>query len=164
MNIVLERRQIAAVAEQIAPMCDGDDDLLHDMMTGETSIDWIVTRLHEQIARDTETLVGIKDRQAAIAERKARIEARIDKFKEQIGSLLRAARLTKLELPEVTYSVRDGKAKLDVVDPEAVPDDLTRTKREPDKAKINETFGDAEELPNWLVRSIPKDVVTARTK
>src|SRR5690606_14036241 len=118
-------------AEQIAPMCDGDEQLLHDMMTGQTNIDWLVSRLHEQVARDTEMLVGIKERQNAIAERKARIEARIDKFKEQIGTLLRAARLPKLELPEVTYSVRDGKAKLEVVDADGVPRKFQREKLEP---------------------------------
>jgi hypothetical protein len=164
MNLLLERRQIEAVAEQIAPMCDGDEELLHDMMTGETSIDWIAGRLHEQIARDTETLVGIAARQAAIAERKERIEARIAKFKQQIGLLMRAARLTKLTLPEATYSVRTGKAKLTVVDPEAVPEPFQRVKAEPDKTKINEHYAEASELPNWLVRTPPEDVVSARTK
>ena len=164
MNVHVGRRQIEAVAEQIAPMCDGDEQLLHDMMQGETNIDWVVTRLHEQLARDTEMLAGIGERQAAIAERKARISARIDKVKELIGSILRAARLTKLELPEVTYSVRDGKAKLDVVDDSAVPRKFQREKLEPDKTKINEHFADAKRLPNWLVREPARDVITARTK
>lgn len=164
MNLLLERRLIEQVAEQIAPMCDGDEQLLHDMMQGETGIDWVVTRIHEQIARDTETLVGIKARQDAITERKRRLETRVGKFKEGIGSLMRAARLTRLELPEVTYSVREGKPALKVVDPEAVPDELCRIRREPDKVAINEAFADAEGLPNWLVREPARDVVTARTK
>jgi hypothetical protein len=45
-----------------------------------------------------------------------------------------------------------------------VPDELCRTKREPDKAKINETYAQTEALPNWLVREDARDVISARTK
>ena len=34
--------------------------------------------------------------------------------------------------------------------------------QEPNKTAINEAFADAKELPNWLVRTVPHDVVTAR--
>jgi hypothetical protein len=53
---------------------------------------------------------------------------------------------------------------LKVVDPDAVPEELCRVKSEPDKTKINEAFDGEEALPNWLVRELPRDVVTARTK
>lgn len=155
---------IRLVAERLAPLCDGDDVLFADMMGGETDIVRVVSRLHEQIARDEEMLVGIKERQAAIAERKARIELRIERFKEQIGSILRIGQLTKLELPEVTYSVRFGKPSLKVVDPLAVPEEFSRVEWEPDKRKINEAFEAEAGLPNWLVREPARDVVSARTK
>jgi hypothetical protein len=51
-----------------------------------------------------------------------------------------------------------------VVDPDAVPDELTRIKREPDKTAINEAYAQSDALPNWLVRIDPVDVVTARKK
>jgi hypothetical protein len=164
MNAIIDLRNIRAAAEMLAPMCDGDEDLLHDMMDGETDIVRIVSRLHEQVARDGELLLGIKDRKAALLDREQRIAARQDAFKRHIGMMLRAAHLTKLELPEVTYSVREGSPKLVIVDPDAVPAEWCRTKAEPDKAKINEAFANAETLPNWLTVSEAKDIVTARTK
>jgi hypothetical protein len=164
LNLRLEADAISRISDMIAPMCDGDEELLHDMMTGETAIDHLVRRLHEQVARDGEQLVGIGERQRDLADRKARISKRQDAMKAGIGMLLRAARLTKLELPEVTYSVREGKPALRVVDPEAVPEELQRIKREPDKTAINETFADESSLPNWLVREPARDVVTARVK
>jgi hypothetical protein len=154
--------QIRLTAEQLAPFCDGDEELFHDMMQGETDIVAVVSRLHEQIARDGEMLVGIGERQAALAERKSRIETRVDRFKEQIGRILRIAQLTKLELPECTWSVRLGKPSLKVVDPLAVPDEYTRVQRVPDKTKINEVFAAQGGLPNWLVREPAKDIVSAR--
>lgn len=164
MNAHVTLAQIAHAREMLAPMCDGDEDLFHDMMTGETDIDHFVRRLHEQIARDDEMLVGIKDRQEALAGRKERITARRDKAKALVGLVLRQAGLKKLELPEATYSVRDGKAKLVVVDDAAVPETFKAMKFVTDKNAINEAFADADSLPNWLSREPARDVVTARTK
>lgn len=165
MNVhLIQRRYIEEMAEQIAPMCDGDTDLLQDMLEGETDLISIVKRLHEQIARDEEMLVGIKERKASIADREKRIKARADKMKAQIGGLLRIAQLPKLELPEVTYSVREGKPSLVVVDAEAVPSQMLRVSYAPDKTAINEAFADATDLPNWLIREPASDIVTARKK
>lgn len=159
-----ELRTIAKAAEDLELICGGDEQLFSDMMEGETSIDRIVLRIHEQIARDEEMLAGIKERQAAIADRKKRIETRAANGKQLIGKALRIARLAKLELPEVTYSVRDGKPTLKVVDASAVPEAFTVSKPTPDKRAINEAYEDSDQLPNWLVREEATDVVTARTK
>lgn len=164
MNAYVQIGQIARIAEQLAPYCDDDERLFHDMMTMESPVDHVVQRIHEQLARDQEMLTGIKERQSALSERKGRIEARIEAAKAAIGMTLRAARLPKLELAEATYSVRDGKPKLEIVEPAAVPAAYQRQKPEPDKAKINADFADQDVLPNWLTRTVAKDVVTARTK
>ena len=157
--------QIARIAEELDVLLGGDDErLFHDMLTGECDIDHIARRAWEQVARDAEMLAGIGERQSALTERKQRVQARHDAGKAFIGKLLRAGQLAKLELPEVTLSVRDGKPALKVVDAGAVPADLCRTKSEPDKAAINEKFAQEAALPNWLVREPARDVVTARTK
>lgn len=164
MNIQVSRNHIQAMAEQIAPMCDGDEQLLQDMLEGETDLLSIVSRLHEQIARDNEILVGIGDRKSALAAREQRIKDRASRFKAEIGKLLRASRLTKVELPEVTYSVRDGKPKLVVNSPLAVPEEFCAVKWSPDKKAINAEFTESEDLPNWLTREPATDIVTGRVK
>lgn len=165
MNAHFDLSRIAAIADDLDKLLGGDDErLFHDMIVGESDIDRIVQRVHDQIARDEEMLVGITQRQENLAERKKRIEYRKNAAKAFIGKALRTARLTKLELPEVSYSVREGKASLTVVSPDAVPEELCRVKREPNKTAINEAYADKDELPNWLIRLAPMDVVTARTK
>lgn len=164
MNAHLDLTILKREAEMLDELCGNDEQLFHDMLLGETNIDRLVLRIHEQIARDEEMLVGIKERQNAIAERKRRIEARAANGKQLIGKALRVARLAKLELPEVTYSVRDGKPTLKVVEPKAVPEAFTVSKPTPDKRAINEAYEDSDSLPNWLVREPATDVVTARTK
>lgn len=165
MNAHFDLARIAQVADELDKLLGGDDErLFHDMLIGESDIDRIVLRIHEQRARDLEMLAGIAERKAAISERQARIERRAEAAKALIGKVLRAGHLPKLELPEVTYSVRDGKPGLKVVDPAAVPDDLQRTTSAPDKAAINLIYAEVDALPNWLVREPATDVVTARTK
>lgn len=164
MNAPLQIAQLEREADALDALCGDDERLFHDMLLGETDIDRIVLRIHEQIARDAEMLAGIKARKSALAEREKRIAARHDNAKALIGKVLRIARLSKLELPEVTYSVRDGKPKLVVVDAGAVPDEFQVPKFAPDKVAINEAFDDADELPNWLVREPASDIVTGRSK
>ena len=162
MNAPLQRAEIARIAEQLDMLCGDDEALFHDMIIGESDIDMIVGKLHEQIERDGEMLVGISARQAVLAERKARLTARVAASKAAVGQFLRAAMLTKMELPDATYSVRLGKPTLFVIDPDAVPAEYTRTKVEPDKTAINAAYGEVAQLPNWLRRDEARDIVTAR--
>ena len=164
MNAALQLAEIARIADMLATVCDDDERLFADMIEGETDIHRIIAKLHEQIARDGELITGIAVRQVELGERKRRLSDRQTATKAAIGQFLRAALLAKLELPEVTYSVRDGKPSLRIVDPEAVPSEFCRQKVEPDKTVINEAWADQSELPNWLVREPARDVVTARTK
>lgn len=154
--------EIRRIAEWLAEVCDDDERLFADYIEGETDVYAMLSQVYDRIASDEELLAGIKERQDALAERKKRLEHRRDMNREAIGKILRAAGIKKAELVECTVSVRDGKAKLVVNDPDAVPAEYTRTKVEVDKSLVNAAFADAEELPNWLMRSEPRDTVTIR--
>lgn len=162
MNV--QMAEIARIADQLATLCEDDERLFADMLDGETDLFAIVGKLHDQIASDSELVTGITERQSKLAERKARLSNRIDATKAAIGQFLRAAKLPKIELAEATYSVRDGKPKLEVVSNDAVPDQFCTLVRKPLKTEINAAFADSDELPNWLVRSPARDVVTKRDK
>lgn len=162
MNV--QMAEVARIAEMLAVMCEDDERLYADMLEGETDLYTIIGRLHNQVASDEELIAGITLRAADLAERKRRVTDRKTVTKAAIGQFMRAAKVIKIELPEATYSVRDGKPKLEIVSAEAVPEDFRKVKTEPDKTAINEAFADADDLPNWLVREPARDVVTARTK
>lgn len=164
MNAPVQMAEIARIAEQLDALCGDDDRLFADMLEGETDIHRIITRLHEQLASDGELLTGIAERQADLSERKRRMSDRVAATKATIGKFMRAAMLPKIELPEATYSVRDGKPSLSIISPDAVPPEFTRSKIEPDKPAINAVFADVADLPNWLVREPARDVVMMRTK
>lgn len=160
----IELAEIKRIAEWLSETC-GDDELAYvSMLEGETNTFEALELTHRSIQDDEELLEGIAKRQQELAARKSRIEARRDAKRKAMGQILRAAGLKKAELVEATVSVRDGKAKLVIVDGEAVPSAYTRTKTEPDKTAINKAFEDATELPNWLVKSDPVDTITIRSK
>lgn len=164
MNAAVQLAEIQRIATELDTLC-GDDELLFlDMLEGETDLHGIIGRLHQRLAADQELVAGITERAADLAERKKRLSARIDATKAALGKFLRAAKLPKIEIAEATISVRDGKPNLEVVNPDAVPEALTRIRREPDKTAINAAYADADSLPNWLARTEATDIITVRTK
>ncbi len=160
----LKLAEVARIATELDAICGDDAECFADMIEGETDLFSIVGKLHERIEQRKEMLAGIKERMDALSIRKKRYEVGAEADKSAIGRFLRAAKLAKVELPEATYSIRDGKPALTVIDPEAVPAEYQRQVTSPDKTLINQTFAQAESLPNWLVREPARDVVTARTK
>ena len=164
MNTHLDLAALKRDAEQLDELCGGDERLFHDMLLGETSIDRIIMRIHDVVQDSQGMATALGERIKEMQARKKRLETRADNGRAFIGKALRIARLAKLELPEVTYSVRDGKPSLKVVDPAAVPEEYTVAKPVPDKTAINEAFADRADLPNWLVREPASDIVTGRTK
>jgi len=163
MNPQIEATNIKRAVDWLVSQC-GDDasDMLPDFLEGETDLHKLITRLHEGIANDAGMVTGIKERKADLDTRQKRLEARIDAQKGAIIMLMQAGKQSKVELPEVTYSLRDGKPKLVVVDADAVPEIFHRHKVETDKALINEAFADAEVLPNWLTLEPAKPILTGR--
>lgn len=164
MNITIAAAEIARIAEDMRAMCGDDETLFSDMLEGETDLHRIIASIHDGMARDSEMIVGIEARASDLAERKARLKKRVEASRAGIVRLMQAGQQRKIELPEATYSIRDGKPSLSVVDPDAVPSEYQRIKADPDKSAINAAFGDADELPNWLTREPAKASLTARTK
>lgn len=164
MNIQIQTAEISRIATALQEMCGDDERLFADMLEGESDLHKLVNRLHDGIATDLGMIAGIKMRQCDLADRKSRIEARVEAQRGAVIALLQAGRVNKVELAEATYSLRDGKPKLSVVDDAAVPAEYQRTKIETDKTVINEAFADAGELPNWLTREPAKPVLTMRVK
>lgn len=156
--------EFARIAADLDVLCGDDETLFADMMEGETDVHGYVQKLHNAIAANQELIIGAKARRDEISERIKRKETANVALKAAIGRVLRLCLLKKIELPEATYSVREGKANLEIVNPEAVPEAFQRVSYAPDKTAINEAFAEANDLPNWLVREPARDVVTARTK
>jgi len=159
-NLSLTMQQLDA----IKTMLDGEDDdrLLNDMIEGSTDAIEIARGLLDASDED-EGAIAALDRQVADRQaRKKRAQDRIARRREVLTALMQAAGAKKLTLPEVSLSLRDGKAALRVVSDDAVPDAYKVAKWSTSKTAINAAFEDADTLPNWLVRDDAKPVLTVR--
>ena len=132
----------AELAAQIrAALAEADDeDLIIDCVEGETSLFELIDRVMADDAEDAGHIAGIKVRQDDLRERKARLERRQSVRRSVVQAALDTAGIRKLERPEYTASLRAVPAGVEVTDPDALPDDLVRIKREPDKAAIKKAL------------------------
>ena len=79
-------------------------------------------------------------------------------------SALQWADLRKAELPEATLSIRDGVAKVVIVDEAQIPDDFMRIRKEPNKTAIKDALiSGMQEVPGAAMSNI-EPVLMLRVK
>lgn len=158
------RTQIEAL-KVAAPQCwdEGEEQLLADMLSAETDLTEFLTVVEDRRQHALTMAAALAQRIAEYEIRQKRYEVQEQQMRKLALSLLQQAGVPKVELPEATYSIRKGTPRVVVADEAAVPDDLCRIERKPDKTKIKE-FINGGDLPNWAVREIGADSIAIRTK
>jgi hypothetical protein len=157
------RLQIEALLREYPELAD-DEFLRADMLEGETAINDVLTMLHRMI-EDTKALrEGTQPRIDDLMARARRFQKRIDFGRDLIAKILETANLRKLELPEVTFSLRKGSQHL-VGDPDPVslPDDLVKIVRISDRKKIREALEQGKTIEGCSLSNAPPSL-TIRIK
>lgn len=126
----------------------GDDEVaLRDTLEGITHApDLIATfirdaRADEAYAESLATM--LKD----MGERKARFLMRADRRRLAAYRLMDACGLRKIEMPDFTASIRAVPPKVEIDDEAALPAELCKTIRQPDKAAIKEALMNTATVP-----------------
>lgn len=151
----LLRTQIAMLLNDY-PDLQEDEFLRADMLEGSTDMHAVLTSIHRMI----DDAKGLRDGTAArlddLAARKARFQQRVDFGRDLICKIMDTADLRKVELPEVTLSMRKNPPRV-IGDPDAslLPDELTRVVRSPDKAKIREALEAGRDVPGCALSNSP---------
>ncbi len=106
---------------------------------------------------------AIKERIAALEDRKLRHEARREEYRALIFAALDAAGQTKWKSPEFTVSITPGRPGVVITDPAAIPDDFVRVRREPDKTAIGSAIASGATVPGAeLKNSMPSLRISTR--
>ena len=130
--------QVRAIMAMLGDELADDEELKLDTLEGETDLFELTRRLLDRIEQaegDKAVLVSqIQDRN----ERKVRAEKRIDAHRTAIMTLMEAAQIDRLPLPEATCSLRKIAPKPVVVDENLLPDELCKITRKPDMAAIKQ--------------------------
>lgn len=132
----LDPARVVALRDAIRAEYPDDDDLLIDMIEGETNAIDLIDRLHEEAEEARAMAAALKDREREMAERRTRLERRQEAHKEAIDRIMRVIGLEKIERPLATFSFRRNPSRPIIRDPDLIPDDLCKIERKPIMAEI----------------------------
>lgn len=133
------------------PELADDDDLRADVLEGETDLHAVLERLHEIEVNASIMMDGITQRITDLRERKDRFGHKVDVARALMRKVLNRAELKKVELPEVTISLRGGSDSVHIEDPDAVPSQLCKTVVSPDKTAIKKALQQGEIVPGAVL-------------
>ncbi len=145
------------------PILEDDDMLRADMLEGSTSMHEAVQQMVRKVHERQALVVGLEHYIDTLKARLDRFELGVEGGRRIIFTLMNAAGLRSLQLPEATLSVGAGPTKVIITDDTKVPDAMCRIVREPNKTKIKQAINDGETVPGALL-SNGEDRLTIRTK
>ena len=139
----------AAIADLLAayPELAEDDDLMLDMLEGETDLHAVLARaLDTKLEADT-MAAAIHQRIENLEARKSRCQSQATAMKRLIKSIMESANQTKITLPEASLSIRDGQMSVNVYDVNALPQGFYKTERKADKTALKPALMAGETIP-----------------
>ena len=138
-NLELKRmeleREIQTLLEQF-PQLKDDQDLLADMLEGQTDFNEVIAALAKDIKLAKANVAGIKEVAKELKERQSRFEAKEEFCRSLIHKLMDTAGVKKLTLPVATVNITNVSPSVMILDESAIPDDFMRIKKEPNKTAI----------------------------
>lgn len=116
----------------------GDDEMLRvDTLEGATNLKELATAILRGIADARALFDGTKERADELKARQQRFVMRGEFLRALLMKILQHANVRKLELAEATVSLRHGAPQIiGEPDPDKLPDEFVRIKREADRVKI----------------------------
>jgi len=145
------------------PELELDDQLLRDMVDGETSFTEIMDRLLSIHLRAQEGVVGAKERKKALEERISRQESVSDWAKSQMLSLMKQTGNKSLPLIEATITLNAAKKRVEIEDIDSLGQGFYTTEKVAKKKEIGDALKAGADVPGAkLVDGV--ESLTVRTK
>ena len=137
LNPQIIRRQIEALKVLHVDLFEDEEAWLLSLES-ETDMNALLTQIVRRIEDSKALVLGTEDRLEELAARRKRFKDRIESLRDLAQKIMEAADLAKIELPEVTLSIRNVAPSVVITDEENLPDIACKFERKPDKAKIKE--------------------------
>lgn len=162
VDIAAFKAHVAALFDQY-PELHEDGELRADTFEGETDLNSLVKRL-VSIRQDAAAMASaVKAIKQDNAERQARFERKADGATALLKSLLLAADLDKVTLPEATVSITKPRTKCVIDDVNELPQGFYAVERKPKTAEIKAALEAGDEVPGARLE-LGDDGLMVRTK
>lgn len=136
-NYILEAKQAAAIKQLIAKKNQLlDDDLIHDMIEGETDFYEALACVVDEINENRAMIDAIATRQKDLTERKGRFQHKGEVLRELVQEMMEIAGERKAVLPEATISLTAARPKVIIGDESKIPEQFFKIERRLDKAAL----------------------------
>ncbi len=152
LNVHVELAHHVALRDRILAECpDLDEQTLADTLQGATNLYEAIAAVVRSMGEDESMIEGLESRLAEMAERKKRLEARIDKKRELVAVGMAEADIKKFVDPAFTVSLVPTQRAVIVLDESQLPPDYMRTPEppapRPDKKLIKQAITDGYLVP-----------------
>lgn len=153
------RIEIDAMLREYPELAD-DEELRADMLEGATDIKEILSSLGRSLDNAKGLAAGVHSRIEELCAREQRFGTRIDFIRDLIFRVMDSAQLKKIELPEVTLSLKNNPQQLvGQGDAETMPDDLVNIKRTIDRKKVRAAIEAGQEVPGFTLSNAPPSLM-----
>jgi len=139
------RAQVAALLAEY-PELD-DEDLRRDVIEGETEVFETLSIVLGDVREAQTFQTAIRDRIEPLRARLARFERREEFSRKLLMRIMDAATLRRATLAEATLSIRPAQQAVRIINPELLPADYFRIRREPDLAAIKTALKTGADVP-----------------
>jgi len=165
----LEQAMSALMAGR-ARLLDADPDLASDeaALTAALGVetDTVMDMIHGMLRASVvaRSMADASDTMARdIMARRDRYKRRAEALRATVFAAMDAAEIARVELPDLTASIANGRASVVITDETALPDEYVRIERAPNKAAINDAVKQGVVIPGVEV-SNAMPTLTVRTK
>lgn len=147
-----ETHEVANLIARLREMCGDDEQAFIDTLEGESDTIEAARRVLRWIHEQGASADMCKGLATTYTARSSVFAERVERGRTSLLHFLNELGLRSMPLPEGTLTVVAGKAKVvGEADPETLPDDLVRTKREADKAAIKAALETGREVEGYTL-------------
>lgn len=118
------------------PQLAEDEDLLADMLEGETDLHKLAEKLVTAVRENTMMADAVADRIGSLRDRQTRMTARANFYRGLLHRMMEHTGQRSVATVEGKVSVVNSPERVIITDETAIPEEFMRIKREPDKAAI----------------------------
>jgi len=136
--VAYQRQRDQLLAEY--PEMSEDPILLSDTLEGMFDTNTVIASFIRRAREDEANADALAGMLKDMGARKSRLQSRADKCRATALELMNTVGIRKLEQPDFTASIRSVPPKVEIDDDAAVPDELCKVVRMPDKTKIKEAL------------------------
>jgi hypothetical protein len=163
LNPDIIRQQISNLRLQYPDLVEDDESWLLTIES-ETDLDKLLIQIVRAIDDVAALENGTEERLTMLKARKDRFAYRQHALRKLAFTVMDSAGLQKKELPEATLSLRKGQPQLiGDCDAAALPDELCKISREPDRTKIKAALKDGATVAGFQLSNSPPSI-TLRIK